>query len=389
MQFLNRLTATPLTLAAALCGACSPGKLDPDDKCPGEYNSEDITTGCINIPDPPTSPSTASSAESSDVPTTGPGSSTETSSTGSTTMASSTGEVTTENVDDTSSGTTMMGPMCGNGEVEGDEQCDDKNAVDDDKCRNNCMVAVCGDGVENISEGEEKEPCDDGNPNNEDNCLNCVIAVCGDEVINQEKDERGDVKEQCEDADATKCLDCKVIRWVFVTNGTFKGDLGGVGGADAKCNAAKGELPGTYMAWISSSDPKSAPATRFDSTTFKGRYMLPPMIDPIPVADGWMDLTTLKGGEEGHYLQNPVNRDSSGMILMEAFAWTNTNPEGEKNVNNQNCKDWTTAIDNVDAPSGLTGNPSVTNAEWTLNVSIQCKTVPANKARLYCFQVSP
>ena len=39
--------------------------------------------------------------------------------------------------------------VCGNGVVEGEEQCDDGNRVDDDACSNSCQVAekaVCGNG---------------------------------------------------------------------------------------------------------------------------------------------------------------------------------------------------------------------------------------------------
>ena len=386
MQFLNRLTATPLTLAAALCGACSPGKLDPDDKCPGEYNSEDITTGCINIPDPPTSPSTASSAESSDVPTTGPGSSTETSSTGSTTMASSTGEVTTENVDDTSSGTTMMGPICGNGEVEGDEQCDDKNAVDDDKCRNNCTAPVCGDGIIDFSFGET---CDDSNDIETDDCMsNCVIASCGD----------GEVyagTEDCDDPPESRiCIDCKFIRWVFATDGVFTGDLdgmstGGVAFADEKCKeeAKAADLPGTYMAWLSGSTNASAPAERFKSKDFDRYYLLPPANKPSIIAVGWMDLVTKKDNGGEYYLQHPINRNASGTSPKDTAddAWTNTNPDGTRRGDN-NCQGWQEAAEGTNF-TGRRGFIAETTDKWTSESDKDCTA--NNRARLYCFQVSP
>ena len=71
-----------------------------------------------------------------------------------------------------------VGQTCGNGIVEGDEQCDDGNRVDDDACRNNCTNAVCGDGVVESVLGEE---CDDGNAVPNDGCTDCKIdgATCG------------------------------------------------------------------------------------------------------------------------------------------------------------------------------------------------------------------
>ena len=45
---------------------------------------------------------------------------------------------------------------CGDGVVTGDEECDDGNDVNTDECTNACRVAVCGDGIVNITFGEER-----------------------------------------------------------------------------------------------------------------------------------------------------------------------------------------------------------------------------------------
>ncbi len=102
-------------------------------------------------------------------------------------------------------------PQCGNGKVEGVEECDDgqnnsdnnpdacrsnctrarcgdytidsgeqcdKGAKNSDKipgeCRTNCRRAYCGDGVLDVSEGER---CDDGNNNPYDGCHECMECV--------------------------------------------------------------------------------------------------------------------------------------------------------------------------------------------------------------------
>ena len=57
---------------------------------------------------------------------------------------------------------------CGNGEIEGDEQCDDGNMVDTDGCNNSCKIierSYCGNG-----EIEGDEQCDDGNALDNDGC---------------------------------------------------------------------------------------------------------------------------------------------------------------------------------------------------------------------------
>ncbi len=68
-------------------------------------------------------------------------------------------------------------PSCGNGVMEGNEQCDDGNLVNGDGCSSTCQTESpserCGDGIINGN-----EQCDDGNSNNGDGCS----AACQDET---------------------------------------------------------------------------------------------------------------------------------------------------------------------------------------------------------------
>lgn len=70
---------------------------------------------------------------------------------------------------------------CGNGFLEGAEECDDGNTTNGDDCSSICeiefslpVVGVCGDGT--LDSGEQ---CDDGNSVNGDGCS----AMCEDEVV--------------------------------------------------------------------------------------------------------------------------------------------------------------------------------------------------------------
>jgi cysteine-rich repeat protein len=61
-------------------------------------------------------------------------------------------------------------PVCGNGELEAAEECDDGDLNSDeiaDACRSTCVAAFCGDGVVDPS---NTEGCDDGNDDDEDGC---------------------------------------------------------------------------------------------------------------------------------------------------------------------------------------------------------------------------
>ncbi len=71
--------------------------------------------------------------------------------------------------------------VCGNGflDAAAGEPCDDGNGIDDDGCRNNCMLPTCSDGV--VQAGEE---CDDGNSIDNDGCRNnCSLSFCGDAMV--------------------------------------------------------------------------------------------------------------------------------------------------------------------------------------------------------------
>lgn len=70
-------------------------------------------------------------------------------------------------------------PLCGDGVVDSDEQCDDGNDDPDDACRNDCTLPYCGDGLLNIG-----EVCDDGNDDDLDACRNdCTAPYCGDGIV--------------------------------------------------------------------------------------------------------------------------------------------------------------------------------------------------------------
>jgi cysteine-rich repeat protein len=66
--------------------------------------------------------------------------------------------------------------FCGDGVVDPGEACDDGNTVNDDGCTNSCALPTCGDGI--VQAGEA---CDDGNSDDTDACLTtCMSATCGD-----------------------------------------------------------------------------------------------------------------------------------------------------------------------------------------------------------------
>lgn len=112
------------------------------------------------------------------------------------------GETMDCNIDCTNAG-------CGDGKVNlaRGEQCDDGNVVDQDACKNSCLINYCGDGVP----GGPGEACDTGGVSA--SCdYDCTIPTCGDGIVNtetgEECDEMGADTATCDhDCTAPKCGD--------------------------------------------------------------------------------------------------------------------------------------------------------------------------------------
>ncbi|MBK9758038.1 MAG: DUF4215 domain-containing protein [Nannocystis sp.] len=128
---------------------------------------------------------------------------------------------------------------CGDGKVQGLEECDDGNAADDDACLSTCKNAVCGDSA--VFAGMEE--CDDGNLVDTDACLGtCKIAKCGDMVVQEMVDE-------CDDgnmSNADMCTNmCKLPTCMDKLQDAAETDEDCGGGACPKCALGKKCLAGS------------------------------------------------------------------------------------------------------------------------------------------------
>jgi len=95
---------------------------------------------------------------------------------------------------------TCIKSECGNAVVEAGEECDDGNLNDDDDCLSTCKLSTCGDGKVNL----RTEECDDGNLDDEDDCLStCKLNTCGDGKVDLST-------EECDDGNSSNEDDCLV-----------------------------------------------------------------------------------------------------------------------------------------------------------------------------------
>ncbi len=154
------------------------------------------TGGDTSSGDTPTGGGVSDSQSTTLLPTTEVDDTTATATTSADT-GTSTGDDTTSTSttsDDTSTG--EPAPVCGDGVVGGEEECDDGNDDDSDNCVAGCKQAMCGDGLVGPGEG-----CDDGNTVDDDECGNdCSLSSCGDGKLQQ--------GEACDDGDADDSDEC-------------------------------------------------------------------------------------------------------------------------------------------------------------------------------------
>jgi cysteine-rich repeat protein len=94
--------------------------------------------------------------------------------------------------------------VCGDGEIEGAEICDDGNTIDGDGCSSDCIPEICGDSILEMNGIDPDEECDDGNLDPGDGCdgeCNCEPEVCGDGILG--------CTEECDDGNTIDDDECR------------------------------------------------------------------------------------------------------------------------------------------------------------------------------------
>ena len=302
---------------------------------------------------------------------------------------------------DTGDGDGEVVGECGDGNLDPGEECDDGNPIDSDACTSECLEAACGDGIihlgveecddSNMDDGDActnactdaecgdgsvqvgVEACDDGNLDDTDACVGmCVPAACGDGFVHAGVEECDDANEMGGDG----CSDvCQLeYRLVFATSTTHDGDLGGLAGADAICQARAdaANLSGTYIAWLSTD--QGSPATRFTQSTVQ--YQL---VNGTRIANDWADLVN------GN-VDNSINRtelDTASVAGVATCGGTNrtarTGTASDGTLAASTCSNFSSGSNADTATIGRTTNANATWTDW-------CEVGCDQAAAIYCFQ---
>ena len=157
---------------------------------------------------------------------------------------------------------------------------------------------------------------------------------------------------------------------VFVTSEIYNGALGGLAGADAKCQerADVARRSGTFKAWLS--DRTASVEDRFDRSRDGAAFV---RTDGVRVANNWQDLT------DGTLLE-AITRDEFGNDRANS-VWTNTGIGGDARGSDGDCYHWSTASSTA---FSRIGSVFETDSRWTVRDAINWSC--DRQYRLYCFQ---
>jgi hypothetical protein len=162
----------------------------------------------------------------------------------------------------------------------------------------------------------------------------------------------------------------------FVTSTSYTGNLGGLGGADDKCQtrAEAGGFKGTYQAWLSNAS--DSPASRFRCTAESCSTTGYTTVEGgLPITFNWQTLT-----EEDFVRAINITEFGSDSITS---VWTNTQRNGTPSSGEfASCLNWTHGTGGT--IEGRVGDSNSRFSTWTDSGSQIC----ADLCALYCFQQS-
>lgn len=306
--------------------------------------------------------------------------------------APTTGDAETAMVDTGEMSSTGMAPpmaQCGDGIVEGDETCDNGFDANQDTlaCTSFCQKASCGDGLVQAVLGEV---CDDGAANvtvpGYDQCSTlCALgAHCGDGVIQPEAGEECEPSPNQGELSNCPAMCLHAPRLVFLTSESFTGNLGGLAGADKRCNelATASLLGGSFRAWL-----------LVDGQTLDARF---PEFSGVPTAWNFTSMGNDLLAKSFQQLVSqgpagPLGYTEQGEVAAERKVWTNITAAGL--AAGGDCGQWTsedgTALIGTsgfvpdEGPEALAWHQQRHWTDWNGLKDFCYKSHP-----LYCIQVS-
>ncbi len=259
-----------------------------------------------------------------------------------------------------------------------------------------CTVNACDEANDKCTTEKAKDftSCTDGNL-----CLEGALCNSGKCVGGVDKNQSGgcDDKNACTVDSCNKstgaCVykpapGCVAHRRVFLSSAIYTGNLGGIDGGHAKCQAladAAG-LGGKWFAWLSTY--QTWPATYFDKSPYPYK-----LLDGKTVALNWNDLVdgALDNGinlNEKGQLINSTNSSSNSYcgssIRPKVHTGTTTAGTRMSSSSIYMCNRWQTSSSSSSYRT-YSGRAGATNSQWTQGcTSDRCYS--SYQGHLYCFE---
>jgi hypothetical protein len=190
---------------------------------------------------------------------------------------------------------------------------------------------------------------------------------------------------------------------VFVTSTTYNGNLGGLAGADAICQARAnaGGLSGTYKAWLSTSTTDAyCHIQGYDNAQLPNCGLASPPTAAGPwvrTHDGYAFADTIDKLVNNGQVYAAIKYDQTGTLQAGEYYFTGTAVNGRATTDN--CSNWTSASGSL---GGTFGNTDGTTNDWTSfgtplcndthhllcmqtgsGVALPARTIPAGAKRVF------
>ncbi len=274
------------------------------------------------------------------------------------------------------------GNTCGNGQTCSSGKCGANCGAGETLCTPDGGAPYCADeATDNANCGACGNVCSQGQVCSNGFCgVTCSMGLtqCGNQCVDttSDHDDCGGCGTVCQGS--STCVGGVCAHHVFVSSATYTGNLGGLVGADTKCQtlASTAGLPGIYRAWLS--DGTNGAATRLTHSTQP--YVLSD--GKTVVANDWTGLTSgtlLHAIDLTETGQPPPNGNNLCMNSTQV-VFTDTTIAGAVVAAADSCSAWTSASVAVSS----FGLANATNGTWT-NACAGAGNCAATAA-IYCVQ---
>ncbi len=277
---------------------------------------------------------------------------------------------------DTGAGPVLVGDTCGDGAKNGSETDVDCGGTCATRCAvgKACFTATdCGSNVCNVTTNLcVATTCEDGVKSGAESDVDCGGICSAKCALGKGCSETSDCGAGACDPGSKVCASDD--RFVFVSSTTTTGNMGGLTGADARCQAlaVAAKLPGNYKAFLSAGEQGNA-ADRIGRGV--ARYIL-------------TDAITVVAETSGEFFSSshaaPINLTEAKLAPASFAVWTGSQGSGFGDGTGQ-CSGWSS---DTDESMPYEGRADVADERW---MSAQFAPPPAcsTARRLYCVQEGP